>query len=209
MFAEPWGYFTMKPELHGETGENQRNGSPVSLHLPNRACGAKTSLFFPMTRMIFAFTAFSICFFNITQAADFTDTADMTAFEELYRCAQNNTSCGGKLAVQTGKMRIDPKLRILRMTDFPGNCGLAIRYFMAHITGESILKMPDGKKLNFGKYDFTLTSDYQYVIYSKMRSTDIEPCRLAGTVWSPDDGSTRQENIDKTNKLLKINRYLK
>lgn len=50
-----------------------------------------------MIKIIFILTALSI-----SSIARSTDAADITEFEKLYRCAQKNSSCGGKLAVQIG-----------------------------------------------------------------------------------------------------------
>lgn len=159
-----------------------------------------------MKKMLFSFVMFTIAI-NSFAANTTLNSVDKETMRKYVQCAYSNDSCGGELPTQVGVMNVDPKLYSMniRLNDL---CGLRINYFIAHIWGESKIKMPepDSSIRNFGNYDLTVLNDYRYTIFSLNKGKDATKCHAVGS-WYPDDGSTRQENIDRAYRLIGKSEY--
>lgn len=118
----------------------------------------------------------------------------------LEECIKNNQSCNDRLPIDVGHLNVSPSLHQFSL-NLGDNCGLRINYFIAKFEGHSKTQLPDGRILDFGKFESTIQQDYRYTIYTIRRGKDNDDCLVEGG-WYPED-TTRQENIDKAIKMVR------
>lgn len=155
-------------------------------------------------KKLLAIISLSLSIFFQAHAEDQTMKTPEGRELTLLECAQKNLDCDGRLPVDIGYLHVDPKL-LSYSINLGQNCGFRISYFVANFKGHSKIRLPDGRVLDFGVYENTITQDYRYTIYTIRHGRDHEPCPLAGG-WYPED-TTRQENIDKAYKMVKKSRF--